>query len=71
MLDAMLEFLRALQIDARMARVERGRTLLASPTPTALPSVGRTEVSERMMLIAGGALFGFSLCYALFVVGVL
>jgi hypothetical protein len=65
MVDTMLEFLRGLQIDTRIARADRP----SQPTPVA--GVGRTEMSERMMLIAGGALLGFSLCYALFAVGVL
>lgn len=74
MVDTMLEFLRALQIDARMARAERGRTIVserATPAATPLPILRRGDLSERLMLIAGGSLFGFSLCYALFALGIL
>jgi hypothetical protein len=73
MLDMMLEFLRGLQIDARMAIAQRGRTIINDrPAPTPLPAIiKRPETSERLALIAGGALLGFSVCYALFALGVL
>jgi hypothetical protein len=72
MLDMMLEFLRGLQIDARMAIATRSKTVVAErPVPAPVPAIKRSELSERMALIAGGALLGFSLCYALFALGVL
>jgi hypothetical protein len=73
MVEAMLEFLRGLQIDARMMHAARAKSVIverpvavADPAPVRLP-----DSAERLTLIAGGALFGFSLCYALFALGVL
>src|SRR5262245_56968094 len=49
MLDTMLDFVRGLKIDARMARAERGRPVIAErPATTPLPSLlRRIEMSER------------------------
>lgn len=69
--DAILEFLRNAQIDARIARAERGNTAVSERAITPAPVLPRPETSERLALIAGGALLGFSLCYALFTLGVL
>jgi hypothetical protein len=65
-LDALLDFLRGLEIETRVTNMPRKITVI-TPLPSApkpQPTIVRPKHFD-LLLVASGAMFGFSLCYLL------
>jgi hypothetical protein len=63
-LDGLFEFLRALEIDARLTNFPRKQTII-TPLPTVQPKPPVRSKKWDLMLVASSMLFGFAVCYLL------
>jgi hypothetical protein len=64
-LDALFDFLRALEIEARITNFPRKQTIITPiPTIQTKPPVVRSKVWD-VILVGSSMLFGFAVCYLL------